>query len=141
MRPTHKKRLLMLANALETRIPADRFDLADWRLHAEGQYEEERRRYVSDHELLHGCGFAGCAVGWACALPEFNEQGLYWDGAMPAYQHGPEGPLFGHFDAVNWFFGLKQEHSNLLFAAGSYEGKAGPLDVARRIRFFVAARS
>lgn len=139
----NKARLLLLADALEHRIPADKFNLDDWRIRTD--YDPDRddrpRNYVSDRELLTGCGTAGCAVGWACALPEFNAQGLTWDEGMPAYQHGPAGGLFSHFEAVNMFFDIDPKSSAELFMGTSYKGVAGPLDVASRIRDFVDAGS
>jgi hypothetical protein len=139
----NEARLLLLADALEHRIPADKFDLAEWRGREDYDPDRDDRpgTYVTDAALLHGCGTTGCAVGWACALPEFNAEGLTWDGTMPAYhQPGPLGLSFIHFEAVNRFFGICEEDSSYLFLSSSYDDPAGPLDVAARIREFVANR-
>ena len=138
----NEARLLLLADALEHRIPADKFDLADWR--NRGSYDPDRddrpRSYVTDAALLHGCGTTGCAVGWACALPEFNAEGLTWAECEPAYQPEPDALIFTHFEAVQRFFEIDHWGAHFLFLRSSYEDSAGPLDVAARIREFVANR-
>lgn len=130
----NKTRLLLLADALETRVPADHFDLREWR-------EGDDGRNVSDGDLLnHECGTVACAVGWACALPEFKAEGLSYDGAMPDFKGST------HFCAVNDFFEIGYAGSRHLFLATEYPDNGagpgadtGPLEVAARIRAFVAS--
>ncbi|VTU32138.1 hypothetical protein H4CHR_02950 [Variovorax sp. PBS-H4] len=126
----NKTRLLMLADALEKSIPAEKFNLESWR---RGTYGSE----TTDEQLVHGCGSAGCAVGWACALPEFQRQGLVWN------EHGfPEirNSDHGGWDAVEAFFAIDEDDAQYLFDSDKYRPgqHTDPLAVARRIRAFVA---
>lgn len=124
----NKDRLLLLADALETRIPAEKFALDDWR--------ESTNDDDSNEALLHGCGTTGCAVGWACALPEFIAQGLTWSSAMAR-------PVFegdSQWEAVCNFFEIDSDAADHLFSPIDYPDfgvGATPSDVAGRIRALV----
>lgn len=63
-----------------------------------------------------GCGTKACAVGLACLLPKFQEQGLRFDPVMksPTFQG------LSHWDAVESFFGLTHGEALYLFASHSY---------------------
>lgn len=90
------KRLLKLAEFLET-VPEERFDLSNW---ATGKLED--------------CNTAACAVGWACAIPEFKEAGLYL--VIPEDADLCCCPKFCNlcgFDAVQSFFDLTRDQAEV----------------------------
>lgn len=127
----YKTRLLLLADALETRIPREKFDLHGWRSWLN----------VSDDALLHECNTTGCAVGWACALPEFQAQGLHWNRGWPALE--TENGRSTDWRAVEDFFEISADEANRLFTAHSYPKthRKDPLAVAQRIRELVSRAS
>lgn len=122
-------RLLLLADFLDT-VPGHKFDLMTWRNNDTGE--------MSDANLLdHNCRTTGCAVGWACAMPEFQEQGLCWGGFRPVFDAGKLMPYYIGWDAVEMFFNIGSETSDHLFDDERYDGVATPKDVANRIRELV----
>lgn len=146
------ERLLILADALETRIPADRFDLRFWR-------ESDTDTYVgpttTDEALIRGCGTSACAVGWACALPELQAQGLTWDveRGIPIFSGLSEETLkqsedsgakayFIAWGSVREFFEIDRKTADYLFDLDAYQNDADfidptPANVAARIRWLV----
>ena len=115
------ERLTILAEFLQT-VPVGRFDLASWRLDADGG------RLVSNEELTRSeCGAVACAIGWACVMPEFTSQGLEW---------GEVSPVFG--EARNWtavmaFFEITTRQAHYLFSELDYRPRATPEMVSDRI--------
>lgn len=97
------ERLQILVDGLKT-VPKAKFNLGGWRL-GEG----------SDVDLLTGCGTQACAVGWACVMPEFVKEGLFFNGYSPQV-----GDVTG-WRAVERFFGLTEEEADLLFYQENYE--------------------
>jgi hypothetical protein len=93
-------------------IPGDRLDLNTWRESLDGS------SCVSDDQLLKpkSCGTMACAVGWACAYPEFQEQGLSYFAAegCPAYG-GVQS-----WEAVCYFFDLAENETEYLFHPNEY---------------------
>lgn len=83
----NKERLNKLADFLDT-VPEAKFDLETWRVNAQGR-EAFDESTDNDHLLNLDCGTRGCAVGWACAMPEFQAQGLTW---------GLRGPTVPNYD-------------------------------------------
>lgn len=120
----NKERLLFLAAFLET-VPKEKFDLSDWRSNNNG--DGFYSLYVPDENLINGCGTTACAVGWACSLPEFNKQGLYYnsDGDITYTNLSFEDEWYGSFyegwRAVRKFFDLDGEAADYLFNVSSYE--------------------
>lgn len=101
-------------------------------------------------EDVRGCGFAACAVGWACTIPSFRRAGLKMvseDGVaaadidevkmVPSYD-GIEG-----FDAVMEFFGIEYDVAQYLFGNEAFGDSARPRPstVANRIRKVVDRRN
>ena len=85
--------------AMMVGVPAEKVDMFGW------------RRASTDEALIHSCGTAACAVGWACAYPEFQAQGLRFMGA--SFQ-----PVYGghqHWGAVQAFFGVSGSTALWLF--------------------------
>lgn len=136
----NKARLLLLADALRHRIPPEKFDLTSWRFSPPPAADEDDdpNENATDDDLRHACGTTACAIGWACALPEFKEEGLSWEagGAMPLYTWGD-----GHFrtgwDAVEKFFNIDYGQARHFFGSEKYNRHAHPEQVAGRIEAVV----
>lgn len=124
-------RLIFLANFLDT-VPKSRFDLDSWR---------STTNEISDRVFFSKeCGTTACAVGWACALPQFQALGLKFRHTYPVLSRKGK-PDKGSWDAVEEFFDIGQEESAYLFLDTRYlESESGPSDVAARIRKFVLDR-
>jgi hypothetical protein len=145
------KRLLILAAFLET-VPEHKFSLEDWRESPELSDDEnyfslsELNASLSNESLMnHSCGTTGCAIGWACTIPEFIEDGFTWEDGYTRGNHGPLLPdssseaLFSGWCAVEYFFSIDKVTSEYLFMDTSYdEDKSGSKDVANRIREVVS---
>ena len=101
---------------------------------------------------IQECGYAACAVGWACTMKENRRAGLKlvatsnaWDGRLdddsmiglqPTYK-GEEG-----YEAVAKFFGIDVDVVDYLFGATAYSKyDPSPAKVARRIRKVVRRRA
>lgn len=113
----NKERLLKLADFLDT-VPAEKFDLRTWQ-----------------------CGTTACAVGWACTMPEFQDEGLVLANRWPDFIPFPMYIGYTCWTAVKQFFELTSVNADHLFDAGEYEPGATPQDVAVRIRRVVAEDS
>lgn len=119
-------RLLQLATHLETKVPKSRFDLSRW-----GSGE-------------HGCGFAGCAMGWAAHDGLF---GLSYNrfSSGSSVRHKASGR--SGFGAACEVFGISHVDARVLFHSLSY-GSAHAAqtyapttcEVAAKIRRFVTER-
>lgn len=103
----------MLAERLEQGGFARPFDIAAWRT---------------------------CAVGVACTMPEFQAQGLRFDGDRPIYTDPRTGAPYPEHMAAKLFFGLTEEKTSWFFAANRYDDddKINALECARRLREHVA---
>lgn len=123
----HRERLLLLADALRHRIPAENFDISDWRTRIDAGDDYDYEAVTAGELLEHKCGAAACAVGWACVLPEFVAQGLHADGMTPRFQHRE------HWDAVRKFFEISEETSDALFSGAFHPFNVTPVEVAERI--------
>lgn len=125
----NKERLQTLADFLKTPLPQEKFDIESWR---SGLNTTDRGlRAVS-------CNTVACAVGWACAIPEFKALGL-------KYKQGPwtGRPNFkgnDGWDAVTNFFDLRYSDCFYLFDADSYPNayETTALEVVTRIEEFIA---
>jgi len=101
-------------------VPSTKVDMNNW-----------RKTFSEDATLLHDCGTAACAVGWACAYPEFQSQGLKWTGSAPLLK--ADGVARYNWEAVTEFFGVDQDTAIHLFQTrdSGLEAKKG---VLKRIR-------
>jgi hypothetical protein len=141
------ERLLILAAFLET-VPEHKFSLSSWRdTGLERLTLEERLSgyYISNKKLLNNsCGTTGCAIGWACTIPEFIEDGFSWSRNCPLLTDNSKEwrewmKVWHGFDAVENFFSIDGSTSEYLFMDTSYdEYKSGSKDVANRIREVVS---
>lgn len=107
MSAIHTRRLRTLY-AMIAGIPDDLIALEEWRGTLDGSGD------LSDSALKKGCGTIACAVGWACAYPEFNRQGLRWRNS-PAYAENGNQLSFG-WRAVERFFGVSEHMAAFLFS-------------------------
>ena len=108
---TPKQRLQTLANFLRT-VPPERFDLENWR-------SAPHTSLPITDEDLKTCGTTACAVGWACSMPAFKAEGLYYNGHMPVYAPVDAQPL-SYWRAVEEFFGLSYIEARWLFSDKCY---------------------
>jgi hypothetical protein len=113
-------RLSKLADFLEEKVPANRFDL--------GCFREEDQ-----------CGTVGCACGWATIL--FEKNGFVWKKEMYGFGSISYKHLMD-FEAAEEFFRLYPSESLHLFHPRCYpEKKQYKMYVVRRIRQFVKSQS
>jgi hypothetical protein len=112
---------LVLAEFLETRVPASKFDLDSWT-------QDDCATGVS-------CDTAACAVGWACSIPEFRAYGFVLNG-NPNAEPFFDGEL--GWEAVIKFFDIHRSAAEFLFYSGKYDDEPSITNVATRIRNFVA---
>lgn len=110
-----KQKLSKLAQFLDKKVPADRFNLVEWWIHTPG------------------CGTVGCAVGWACQIPEFKKEGLkLLNNCSPCYNS------LTSWSGVASFFNLNMEEATYLFLGSAYlYNKQKKTHVIKRIREFV----
>lgn len=97
--------------------PKGKIDLEAWRRKA---YKECPTDEVTDEQTRSSdCGTLACAVGYACADPQFNKEGLTWDlkHGVPYYlDAGPEKEvLCGSWGAVLRFFQLSTDSARAMF--------------------------
>jgi len=114
---TPKQRLQTLANFLRT-VPPEKFDLWDWRSAPHTSLPLTDEDLITDEDLKT-CGTTACAVGWACSMPEFQTEGLYYDGHTPIYAPVDAQPL-SYWRAVEEFFGLSYIEAQWLFSVECY---------------------
>ena len=134
----NKERLLKLAAFLET-VPERKFDIQSWRCESNEAGASEFNSDLLQDQYLRDpdCGTTGCAVGWACSMPEFQAEGFIWTLTGPGLLRKVGG--ISGWPAVRAFFDLVQEDATALFDEYSYTARAnGPKDVAQRIREMVA---
>jgi hypothetical protein len=155
-------RLMHLADVLD-KVPVDRFALDTWVMrpafegHTYTPHSWNVAHDVSSENREEGeCGFAGCAVGWACTVPEFNALGLGIgvDGSTNWGSSTPVPSLDGsiNWDAVEKFFNLTSAGAQQLFDITHWAGPGvspeeaddadihfhpTPAEVAARIRAVV----
>jgi hypothetical protein len=121
----NKERLTILANFLDT-VPVRKFNLESWR-DSDSPFSNR-----SDEALLDpACGTTGCAIGYACAIPELKAEGLSW-------QNTPQYKNYSGWIAVQKFFDISDEVSTALFTQFKYHpAQRGPKRVAERIRTYL----
>lgn len=123
-------RLKALTDLLDT-VPIKQFDMDGWQIEAP---RAPSHRFFGLIQTDPGCGFAGCAMGWAAhdaIIP-----GLYIEHGVLKYHHG--GLILTNFDAVEAATGLSYEMAVYLFHPKKYQVyPVTPEVVARRLRRFI----
>lgn len=108
----NRLRLAILGQFLLT-VPEEKFNLEHWQ-----------------------CSTTACAVGWACSIPEFQQQGLsigepWGDGILIPLFEGEK-----HFEAAEKFFDISWRDAEWLFMP-CQENYSKPIDVAMRIAYLL----
>lgn len=120
----NKRRLLKLAEFLETKVPREHFNMA---VIAKGKCD------------LSTCGSAGCAIGWlpAC-FPKSDLKLVDIDGMIWLRSEGIEGT---DFSVAAEFLSIDKDSASFLFSNigpfGDTRNDESPAEVAARIRNFV----
>ncbi len=87
------------------------------------------------------CKTVGCFCGWACSIPEFQEQGLHLRKLTTYYAVCWEDPVTGdvHTEerAISKFFGLEEEDTFYLFFPWKYATGATKENVIKRVQEFI----
>lgn len=122
MSATGKRRLIKLAEFLETAELPGKFDMSEWHRKTD-------------------CGTSACALGWATTIPSFRRAGLTLGPSEVGTISIPE--YDGHADlcAASAFFDIGWFDADNLFRPrdmNDLTGKRGRKIVARRIRKLVA---
>jgi hypothetical protein len=99
-------------------------------------------------EQVRECGYAACAVGWACTIPAFRKAGLKMQSIQAVYdttvnfKMTPRYKNAEGFEAAAKFFGIDEDVAEYLFESDAFgwSGKPRPESVARRIRKVVQDR-
>jgi hypothetical protein len=120
------EKIRQLADFLET-VPPEDFDLDGW---VQRQQREPSSILFGLIQRHPGCGFAGCAMGWAAH-----------SGIFPGLRltHDQEDIVYGGFtgyDAVEALLGIEYSHASFFFSHTMYSVIAEPGHVARRLRRF-----
>lgn len=135
----HTDRLLTLAKFLREKVPAEQFNMEAW---CEAGDD-------TDVKAVGDCGTAGCALGWAMAVPAFKELGLragfrHSIGTIYLSTVDGDGTAVTYHDlqAGQELFDLSRAQAKFLFMPNSYPWQRGPVrpeDVAGRIERLVQA--
>src|SRR5882757_4896101 len=129
-----KDRLLMLANLLDT-VQENQFNLVTW-----GAEERHYNKYLFGLiKIETGCGFSGCAMGWAAQSGIFP--GLTWNNRSNfpygSIMYRDSDSLLYEWPAVKNLFGLNENMAFFLFSSSGYRVHATPSMVASRLRRLV----
>src|SRR5579862_1221843 len=123
------ERLKTLSDFLKD-VSEDNFDMTMW-AYSKRETLIDMSSHLHDPYSQSECGFAACAMGWACQIPSFVQQGLHLTRGYPSF-----GSHMGHNAACD-FFEIDMETSYYLFSGRQYcryyEGKVTPKMVAKRI--------
>lgn len=116
----NSKRLLKLADFLETKVPNKGFNLGSWKTVSE-------------------CGTVACACGWGCSIPSFKKAGLKLESIYDWPQYFMiRYKIWQDFAAVSKFFDISIEEVEFLFLDENYpKSHRSKNYVAKRIRSFV----
>lgn len=160
------RRLLKLAAFLDT-LPKKDFNMKSWLRDNKAHYEKDRLTSLRSSEVTvktrsadatvvaprADCGFAACAVGWACSDKSFRRAGLRlelsdhdWGYAQPTYYNASTGVRNTGYEAIQTFFAMDDDglwsngsqSADRLFGPSSYRSGVAPTEVAARIRKYVA---
>jgi len=116
-------KMRQLADFLETVPPAD-FDLTSWQTQAPIQ-----RIAFGPIVFRHGCGFSGCAMGWAAYAEIFPD--LYIDRTQELCYRGAT-----NMNAAAKLLGVTESIANFFFVDSEYVDEPSPDDVSKRLRRF-----
>lgn len=111
--------LLKVADYLGA-IPPERFDMRNWRTWTEeaasSKEAKEDPEVMRDENLLHNCGTAACAFGWALCMPEVKQTGLTLKKGWPYFpREGTKG-----YEAIGDAFEISPKDAMFLFHGDRY---------------------
>lgn len=134
------ERLLYLADFLETaREAQERFNFSVWGdvIDPARRLGELRNLLDKSANLLTDCGTVGCAIGFACSIPSFIEEGFYFCNGVPFFDD------YRGFPAVANFFEIAYDEAMCLFdpTQSKLGVSATAKEVAAHIRAFVERKS
>jgi hypothetical protein len=154
---SYSERALKLAEHLETTVAQrgpGRFNLLVFFLHENAPLESAEALNPNNHGLADDairhpipltsinffddhCGYAACAMGEACGIPEFQALGLSMTPTGHVEYRDPKKtmPVYDG-SAIRDFFKISGAESHHLFFADEYERIDDPLLVAARLREF-----
>ncbi len=95
-----RKRMLVLAEFLRTRVPKEHFYMGSF------------SSCVDRKTGITGCGATACALGWATQIPSFKRAGFVQtnkNNFVPKYKQR------SGFEAAELFLGIDDNESDLLF--------------------------
>ena len=128
------ERCYALADLLDT-VPDKDFDIRCW----VGRRELGRKTMLFGMIETHpGCGFAGCAIGWAAHCDIFP--GFYIDSNGSIVYDPEPGRVYKqkNWHAVMTVMGINQDMAEYLFYPNGYKLDATPAMVAERLRRFAS---
>lgn len=134
----NKRRLLALADFLETKVPRKQFNFGV----VVTEVDKFKHPKWLNKPLSPDCGAAGCAMGWAPSMRCFKREGwTFTDGYLCA----PDGRTRFYVNAAMEMFDITYADATYLFTPGDdhsgLPNTATPKQVAKHIRKFVAERS
>lgn len=117
-------RLEKLAQVLD-KVPAKNFNMGAWiRDKIEGSFTKKK---------ILECGTRACALGWACTIREFRDDGL----KMNYFMEPKFGDKYGE-DAGAEFFGIPYKIANHIFMPVKRSSNNDPKVLAAEIRELIA---
>lgn len=146
MKYFHARRLVKLANFLLTEVPNDNFCLADFfrLIYSDNsasstlinELNNHNRQYIVASDI-YNCNTTACALGWACAIPQFRRAGLKAS-INDQYSLTVNYKNYVFFEAGQKFFGISPIESYWLFDPGQYSQSSSynitKYDVVKRIK-------
>lgn len=133
-------RLKAMANMLDT-VHESEFNLSMW---VKQLPQQPTTRLFGLVQTNPGCGFAGCAMGWAAHLQIFPGIGIgkrghvvYRPPSLGTNNATPTTELRA-WDATMAVFGISRNMAYYLFSPDRYKMRATPATVSKRVRRLIA---
>src|ERR1700734_4537162 len=132
------KQLQKLADFLRL-VPRKSFNIGCW---SQTTVEEDVSKHIHKRDHTE-CGFAACAMGWACQIPSFKRAGLRlvtpsydlsWGNETFFPSSWPEFEDETAYAAAAKFFDISHDEATSLFSPTSYSSlSVTPTQVANKI--------
>lgn len=123
MQKNHIERLRTLYSVIAG-IPSKVIEMDRWRVgpHQENSDKKFIRSAVktitkNEKSNPYDCGTSACALGWACAYPEFKAQGLKFKNGSPSFREASVDSWGWQdgFEVGSKFFGISHTEASHLF--------------------------
>lgn len=92
-------------------VPKESLDLGSWRTI---KHKGATSRNFLQKATQPGCGTTACAVGWACAYPPFQAQGLGFSDSTPVTGRGSQ--VRSNWNSVQSFFEISFDDAFFIFS-------------------------